>query len=600
MCAWETQQREELTRKVQYDQRPKLVIGLPHTGNMPTECALGLANMEKPMPYATIPMTGQPVDTARNLIVRNFLEIGADWLFFLDSDIVLSKLEIRDGKEYTVPDRTALMRMISRNLPILTGVYYRRSDPPVPGIYKYYPELQPAPGHKPIFNYPLDQLFEVDAVGAGCLLIKRGVFLKVPYPWFFFGEITANEFCVIPGQNVFGGSKIEEMSVGEEIWDESGGVSEVARVGNKEYHGKIITIKPIGSLPFTVTPEHGILIYNNNNPIWKPAGEINKNDLVGFPILDTKDIDEIELPQEEMENKPHNYKILPKKIKITLDLLELFGLYVAEGYATDNLISFCFNKKTEQEMGTKIQNILKDSFGLESSRQITPTALEIRCCSSSLAKLFISWFGKRAKNKHFPKWMLLLSEEKVAALIRGTWLGDGCNSHTIVDGKRYNYFAYSTVSHELAVQIYAILTKLRITSTLNKCKQGSHFSKGNIIFVINCMRDAEQLAKILGETCSQTNLKYRRKPIKFFANNILWSPVQKIIIDEYNGYVYDIHNEPRHSFILGNTIVRNSEDFAFCHKARKYGFKTICDPTVQCDHYLLLKVSRAGIRMASA
>ena len=143
-------------------------------------------------------MTGQPVDKARNLIVKKFLEYNSPFLFFLDTDVCLGRIEIINGREEVVSDRDALIKMIDcatkNNIDILTGIYYRRSDPPVPGIYKYFPDMKPAPGHKPIMDYPFDRLFEVDAVGAGCLLVSRKVFEVVPRPWFLFGDVDFNEF----------------------------------------------------------------------------------------------------------------------------------------------------------------------------------------------------------------------------------------------------------------------------------------------------------------------------------------------------------------------------------------------------------------------
>lgn len=169
---------------------PTVCIGVPHTGMCPVDFTFAYRALDIPQPFLQIKMAGQPVDIARNLVAKQFLNTPAQFLFFIDTDVILGK----DVGNHVEPDATALKRMLSHNVPILTGIYYRRSDPPVPGIYKYFPDMTPAPGHRPFMQYPPSGLFEVDAVGAGCMLIRRDVFMKVPYPWFKFGEIDANEF----------------------------------------------------------------------------------------------------------------------------------------------------------------------------------------------------------------------------------------------------------------------------------------------------------------------------------------------------------------------------------------------------------------------
>ena len=107
---------------------------------------------------------GALTDINRNNIAHWFLTERADdsdWLFFVDDDIEL-------------PD-DALTRLLAHDKPFVTGIYYRRSPPCDPLIYKqeeegwYMPLL-------PDKDYQTGELIQVDGCGLGCALIHRSVF----------------------------------------------------------------------------------------------------------------------------------------------------------------------------------------------------------------------------------------------------------------------------------------------------------------------------------------------------------------------------------------------------------------------------------------
>lgn len=101
-------------------------------------------------------ITGKPFDHARNTACQLALENGFEWLFFLDSDVLAP------------PD--AILRLRNHRLPIVSGMYCRRSPPhAVPVMIKngnWFTSFTPG------------EVVEVDLVGAGCLLIHRTVLEK--------------------------------------------------------------------------------------------------------------------------------------------------------------------------------------------------------------------------------------------------------------------------------------------------------------------------------------------------------------------------------------------------------------------------------------
>lgn len=118
--------------------------------------AFGFRNLV--IPGGVAPISGQPFDMARNTGCMRMLENNFDYIFFLDSDVI--------------PPHDAVIRLMKHDLPIVSGVYCRRSPPHMHPVAMKGGQWLP-------FDLPQNQLLEVDVVGAGCLLIRRDVLEKM-------------------------------------------------------------------------------------------------------------------------------------------------------------------------------------------------------------------------------------------------------------------------------------------------------------------------------------------------------------------------------------------------------------------------------------
>lgn len=126
---------------------------------------------------------------ARNQVVEKAKAMNAKWLFFIDADVY--------------PDPNVITKLMSYNKSIVSGIYYMKCMPPQPVIFKKM-------GDGPYWDFPVDELFEIEGSGCGCVLISMDVFdafdkAKLPY----FKENWMHE--------KEDGSKVK-VNIGEDHW----------------------------------------------------------------------------------------------------------------------------------------------------------------------------------------------------------------------------------------------------------------------------------------------------------------------------------------------------------------------------------------------
>ena len=157
-------------------------IGIPcPTRLMTRETALAVASLVKPMfgnPVYYSPDSLE-VGEARNRMVEMALRDGVEWMFFIDYDVA--------------PPMNALVKLMSLNVDIASGVYHLKTIPSYPLIM--------VNGWKYAFDdYDYGDLIEADGCGMGCTLIKMDVFRKIEPPWFKTvpGYLDANPAVALP------------------------------------------------------------------------------------------------------------------------------------------------------------------------------------------------------------------------------------------------------------------------------------------------------------------------------------------------------------------------------------------------------------------
>ncbi len=348
-------------------------------------------------------------------------------------------------------------------------------------------------------------------------------------------------------------------------------------------------------------------LYEGYGPDWIMAGTLEKGDYLAYPIIkEVKDVESIMITdyidatkysiignkikstdiyhdKEIYEKILKEYKINPAKgemvklskkyklpmstisqwingkqntrklldldikIPITEESMRLFGYYLAEGHNNDHQVVFTFHKK-EQDYINDVKNLMKKVFGIEANKSnIKDNTYRIVFSNKVLAEFFASLLGKRAPNKHMPKWVLFLPENKQKEIIVGHWRGDGTTSK---DGYRFD-----TTSRLLAEQIKQILLRLKILSTFRIDNCGRDIPK-YIIEVFG--KQIDKMGIILGEKEHEV-IKKRSNTYNhgWIDDNYAFYPIRAINKEMFSGKIYNLEIEEDSSFALNSAVVHN-------------------------------------------
>ena len=153
-----------------------LAVLIPHTGEMSAEFCHRLSRLSLP-PNSEIFMSKEiPLDVSRENMVRKALDAGFEWLFFLDSDVILPE--------------SALQELFSVKQPIATGMYRAKKKGNDWSIWEEGKDSKGLDSLTPIQSWP-EKIITCTTTGFGCILIHKSVFedffLKFnKLPWFLW------------------------------------------------------------------------------------------------------------------------------------------------------------------------------------------------------------------------------------------------------------------------------------------------------------------------------------------------------------------------------------------------------------------------------
>lgn len=189
----------------------KVLLGAPTTRDLPIPYvrSLWMTGIKGTLAWDTV--YGQAVDVGRNTLVQRFLTKYTDFDYLLMHDT--------DATWHA----QAVQRLVDRQLPVVSGVIFKRSIPTVPTIGKFI-NISPEGNHMYSFKDTVnkilevvgkegidhttrnellldeqpDQIKEIDAAGAHFMLIHRDVLTAIGERWYECTRLNAGEdfaFC---------------------------------------------------------------------------------------------------------------------------------------------------------------------------------------------------------------------------------------------------------------------------------------------------------------------------------------------------------------------------------------------------------------------
>lgn len=373
------------------------------------------------------------------------------------------------------------------------------------------------------------------------------------------------ELCVqcLKGDEVIPGdySKISDIRENDKVLGISG-LQKVSQLHKRRYNDRLVKIRGVGIIPFSLTPEHPIKIvsyksvYRSGNKYEKIFSEEWRNAEDITPIISrSKSGDYLIIPRYKGMAMPKKMDLMPfarwsqqyassgfpKNVILNRDSAWLMGIYVAEGCSGNSHAIFSLNKKeiTLKNKIKKIAKILGYKTCVEGQKKY-PNTMTVHISSRILARALPYWCGKGASNKRIPEFILLNKDlNLLRGFIDGYEKGDFC--HVNRNGKEMVVGA--TVSKILALQLQLAYARLGKFLCIYEHRQYSTMILGRKV-----------------NTKTVYSMRYyvteKSKQIEIIQNDRILVPVRKVKHEQYNGEVFNIGTNDN-TYLVSNVVVHN-------------------------------------------
>ena len=345
---------------------------------------------------------------------------------------------------------------------------------------------------------------------------------------------------------------IKDVHTLDRVVTAEGNVGTVLQTMARYFNGSLTQITLRGhTRTFRSTPNHPVLTKRG----YVPAENVVVGDLVALPTHTPVGAYEIDV---ESMNLYHGFRgtrsgavntggvasrvsVLPAKIKKTVALGRLIGLYAAEGVVTQNKVVWCFGSHEEQTLVAETVALIDDVFGAEARLQRRPNnATHVVLYGKPWARLFEVLVPGTAKHgtKRLSSHVTAGSAEYRKALFWGWMHGDG-------HFRRKSWLGV-TVCKALALAVYEIAQDfgLRPTLTARKPVKNKYAKKRQPFW---------EIAVSQGGGSNSGNSKE--------SDGCFWRKVRLVSREPFSGYVFNMHVEGDESYVADGIGVHNCTGF---------------------------------------
>jgi len=348
-----------------------------------------------------------------------------------------------------------------------------------------------------------------------------------------------------------GYKNINEIKIGDSVLTHTNTYQKVTNIFNNGF-SDIYSIKGMAIDEIKTTNNHKFYVkqkYHEGHkwirkftePKWKEVKDLTKNDYLGISINQNSIIPEwngIDFKWKDGRKTRHKNKLY--SLMDNKDFWWIIGRYIGDGWIRQQggVIICCAKNET-----TEITNKLKGIFNYSISNERTVNKIHIPLKE---LELFVSQFGKGAKNKILNNTIIDLPIELLDSFLIGYLSADGCFTN--------NLWKASSVSRNLIYGLAECVAKVyktpyRIYKDIRKPKSiiENRIINQNIAYELVFKKDK------------------RKQDKAFYDNGYIWYPINEIkqVVKEN---VYDIEVENDHSFTVQNTIVHNCTDLSLAGK----------------------------------
>lgn len=377
---------------------------------------------------------------------------------------------------------------------------------------------------------------------------------------------TVSFCCFVEGTLVLtnnGYKKIEEIEVGDSVLTHNNSWQKVLKTMTNEAN-TLYKIKTMPSEDIHCTPNHPFYVRKRNNmqdsktgrrwrefdtPVWIEAKDLSREYYVGTAINAKEELPEWEGIEKKVGSPSFGQKTyIENRLKDQFKLKDfwyIIGRYLGDGWIrSQGGIIICANDQELHQITPYLER-LGWGYSIVKNRDLNNIHIPFKEIGEYCLR-----FGRGASNKRLTSDILNLPTDLLGSFTEGYIAADG------TQGKN-GLYRITSVSRELIYELGQCVAKVyhRPFSVYFTQRPKTTVIEGRIVN----QRDTYSIHFKLDNNVQDK---------AFYENGYIWSPINEITEEEYNGLVYNLEVENDNSYVVQNIIVHNCQDISVAGKMK--------------------------------